>query len=312
MANYVKISTIGTPFKHLDEEILNEAAVKEMLKYLQSEVDKVLPDKPDLIVLPEACDRPCNYNIERYREYYKARGDKVLEFFGKIAGNNNCNIVYNTVRHEPDGSPRNSTRIIGRDGKVVGTYNKNHPVIVELEEGVQSGSKASLIECDFGRVACVVCFDLIFDELRLKYVKQKPDLVVFTSMFHGGLMQNYWAYSCRSWFVGSVISDKPSTIISPVGEVIASSTDYFGFATTTINLDYAVVFLDYNQDQIVEIKKKYGSRVKVSDPGHLGAVLITSESDEFTMGQIVKEFGLELIDDYIARSQDQQRKYMER
>lgn len=306
---YVKVSTIGTAFKHLDPCISNEEAVGEMIQYLKSEIDKVLPDSPDLIVLPESCDRPCNYNIERYREYYKVRGNKVLEFLADIARGNRCNIVYNTMRYEEDGTLRNSTRIIGRDGKVVGTYDKNHPVIVEIEEGVLSGSKAPIIECDFGRVACVICFDLVFDELRLKYVKQKPELIIFTSMFHGGLMQNYWAYSCRSWFVGSVVSDKPSTIISPVGGVVASSTEYFGFATANINLDYAVVFLDYNWDKIRDMKKKYGSRVKVTDPGHLGAVMITSETDEFTMKDIIKEFNLEPIDDYIARSLDYHHKY---
>lgn len=304
MANYVKISTIGTPFKPFDPGVSNEEAVKGMMDYLQSEVDRVLPDRPDLIVLPEAADRPSNYSIERYREYYKVRGDRVLEFFGNIARNNNCNIVYNTVREAADGTPRNSTRIIGRNGEVVGTYDKNHPVISEIDEGVMCGNSAPIIECDFGRVACVICFDIIFDELRLKYVKQKPDLVVFTSMFHGGLMQNYWAYSCRSYFVGSVIDGKPSTIISPVGQVVASSTEYFGFTTAVVNLDYAVVFLDYNWERITEMKKKYGTRVKISDPGNLGAVLITSETDEFTMKQIVKEFELELIDDYIARSLD--------
>jgi hypothetical protein len=67
MAKYVKISTIGIPFKPLDESISNEDAVMEMIKYLQSEIDRVLPEKPDLIVLPEASDRPCNYKIEPAR-----------------------------------------------------------------------------------------------------------------------------------------------------------------------------------------------------------------------------------------------------
>lgn len=122
-------------------------------------------------------------------------------------------------------------------------------------------------------------------------------------------MQQYWAYSCRSYFVGSTTSGKPSTVISPVGQILASSTEYFKHATATVNLDYTVVFLDYNMDKIIEMKKKYGSKVKVSDPGNLGAVLLTSETDEFTMAQIIEEFGLEPIDDYIARSLDYHRRF---
>jgi hypothetical protein len=68
------------------------------------------------------------------------------------------------------------------------------------------------------------------------------------------------------------------------------------------------VFLDYNWEKITNMKKKYGAKVKVSDPGRLGAVLITCETDETDMKRIVKEFGLELIDGYIARSLDCQRR----
>ena len=81
MANYLKISTIEIPFKALDESISDEDAVTEMMKYLKSHIDRVLPDKPDLIVIPEACDRPSNYKIERYREYYDIRGNRIAMIF---------------------------------------------------------------------------------------------------------------------------------------------------------------------------------------------------------------------------------------
>ena len=38
------------------------------------------------------------------------------------------------------------------------------------------------------------------------------------------------------------------------------------------------------------MKAKYGKKVKVYDPGHLGAVLISSETDEFTIKDMIKEF----------------------
>jgi len=74
----------------------------------------------------------------------------------------------------------------------------------ETESGILYGREAPVFDCDFGRVAFAICFDLNFDELRLKYVKAKPDLIVFSSVYHGGLMQAYWAYSCRAHFIGAV------------------------------------------------------------------------------------------------------------
>jgi len=55
------------------------------------------------------------------------------------------------------------------------------------QDGVLCGKEAPVFECDFGRVACAICFDLNFDELRLKIAKARPDLILFCSMYHGGL-----------------------------------------------------------------------------------------------------------------------------
>src|SRR5690606_27636859 len=124
--------------------------------------------------------------------------------------------------------------------------------------------------------AFVICFDLNFEELRLKYQAAKPDLIVFPSMYHGGLMQEYWAYSCRAHFVSSVApANLPSEIISPVGHTLAASTNYFDFTTATVNLDCRVVHLDGNWGKLRALKEKYGSQVTIFDPGRLGAVLLT-------------------------------------
>ena len=302
MARYLKISSIGACPYHLDNNIDYHKAVDKMIEHWKSELEQVLPDKPDLIVLPEACDRPPNYPMKERIEYYKSRGNRILEFFARTARDNNCYIAYSAAREAEDGTWRNSTRIIDRTGKVAGTYNKNHLVIEETTEGgILCGKDAPIIECDFGRVACAICFDLNFDELRLKYAKEKPDLILFSSMYHGGLMQSYWAYSCRSYFAGC-IAGLPNSIISPVGEVIASSTNYFDFVTATVNLDCCVAHLDYNWDKFKAAKVKYGSKIKITDPGYLGAVLVSCETDEFTILDIIKEFEIELFDEYMERA----------
>jgi hypothetical protein len=192
--------------------------------------------------------------------------------------------------------------ILDRKGDTAGIYNKNHVVIEERTvQNILYGKEAPLIECDFGRVACAICFDLNFDELRLKYAAAKPDLIVFCSMYHGGLMQRYWAYSCRAHFVGA-IHNNPCAVISPVGEILASSTNYQDYVTTTVNLDCRVCHFDYNGQRFREIKKKYGPQVKITDPGYLGSVLVSSETEALTVDQVIDEFHVEGLDDYFARA----------
>jgi len=301
MARYLTISTIGD--KGLQFSNLSpEDAVNKMMDHWTKELDQVFPDMPDLIVLPEACDRYEGLIGKERSEYYAVRGDKMLKFFSAKAKENSCYIAYSAAFQVLDGTFRNCTQLIDREGEVAGIYSKNHLVIEETtQSGILCGKNADLIETDFGTVACAICFDLNFDELRLKYVEKQPDLILFSSMYHGGLMQSYWAYSCRAHFVGS-IHNLPSAIISPTGETLAETTNYFDYVTETINLDCKVVHLDYNWEKITAAKEKYGRGFTMKDPGKLGAVLISSELEDISIDEIIEEFEIETLDEYMARA----------
>jgi len=298
----VRIATIGPPPLTVAGETDSQKIVERMIAHWRSEFAQVLPDRPDLVVVPEACDRPAGLPLNKQLEYYRVRGNQVRDFFAQVARENNCYIIYSAIREMPDGSRRNSSIMLDRKGNVVGIYNKNHVVIEETtESGILCGKDAPIVECDFGRVAFAICFDLNFDELRLKYAKARTDLVIFSSMYHGGLMQAYWAYSCRCHFVGA-IAGLPCEIRNPLGQAVASSTNYRDYAIADVNLDCCLAHLDYNQPRLMALKAKYGPKVKITDPGYLGSVLISSEHDSVTVEQMVKEFTIELLDDYMARA----------
>ena len=122
-------------------------------------------------------------------------------------------------------------------------------------------------------------------------------------------MQGYWAYSCRSHFVGAIAGrGTRSEIRNPLGEVVASNTNYFDFAVARVNLDCELVHLDFNWERLRKLKAKYGPKVKISDPGCLGAVLISSEHETISVDDMIEEFGIELLDDYFVRSLAYRRK----
>lgn len=299
----VTVSTFNFHYGVADAGADLEAIVLQIEHYLLQKIQQVLPDQPDLIVLPECCDMPSGLAEEALQGYYRVRGNRIRDALSVIAKQNECYIAYPSIRLESDDKWRNSVQLLDRNGDVAGVYNKNHPVIIEVEDNlIQCGEEAPVFECDFGRVAFAICFDLNFDELRLKYVRDKPDLIVFPSMFHGGFMQQYWAYSCRAHFVGAIAGGLPSSIVSPVGQVTSSTSSYYDFVSATINLDCAVAHLDYNRSKLEAIRQKYGKKVRVTDPGYLGSVLLSSETEEFSAEDLVREFEIEKLDDYLARS----------
>jgi len=298
----VKIATIGPPPLAIAPGTEAQKAVDRMIAHWKGRFAQVLPDRPDLIVVPEACDRPSGFSGEKRLEYYRVRKDQIQKFFARVARENNCYIVYSAAREMKDGTWRNSSVMLDRNGEVAGIYNKNHVVIEETtKSGILCGREALVIDCDFGRVAFAICFDLNFDELRLKYIKAKPDLLIFSSMYHGGLMQSYWAYSCRCHFVGAV-AGLPCEIRNPLGQVTAANTNYFDYAVATVNLDCRLAHLDYNWGRLRALKAKYGPKVTITDPGYLGCVLITSEHETVSADDMVEEFEIELLDDYMTRA----------
>ena len=292
---YVTVATIGAS-PEINRDQKPQKMVDQVISFWNSELKQVLPDKPDLIVLPEACDLS-GAGIE----YRKVRKNQIIDFFASVAKANNCYIAYGTLRDEKDGTIRNSCIIIGRNGEIAGIYDKNFPTIYEMEKNIMPGKSAPVIQLDFGKVGTAICFDLNFEELREEYAGQDPDLIIFSSVYHGGLAQSMWAYTCRSHFVGAV-SRNPSQIRNPLGEVLASSSNYQDYVVKRINLDCELVHLDYNQGRLKAMKNKYGPRVTVSDPGYLGSVLVTSEDEKISALDMIKEFEIELLNDYFARS----------
>lgn len=299
MARHVNVSLIGAAMLDMKGHA-TERTAKLMNEHLEAELNQVFPDHPDLILLPEFCDMTGSETIAQYRDFCAARGDQVLEYIASKAKQHQVWITYPALRRTAQRTWRNSIQLINRQGEIAGIYDKNHLTIPELEAGIEPGCDVPIVQTDFGRVAMTICFDLNFEELRSRVARQSPDLILFCSMFHGGLMQEYWAHSCRAHFA-SAVCNLPSRIISPVGQTLATTTNYVDWVTTSINLDCRLVHLDHHAEKLRDLKKKYGRAVRVLDPGLLAAVLVSSESSTVTVDQMLSEFEIERLDDYLNR-----------
>ena len=303
MALFVKVASIPGGQLHARITYDYEACVQEELVYWQRQLDMVIPDKPDLIVTPECCDRPGNLPLNVREAYYRVRGDRMRDYFMVAARRYNTNIAYAAVREMPDGTYRNSIQFINRRGKIDGIYNKHILVIEENTlHNIRYGRDIKAIHTDIGRICGSICFDLNFDEPMRKTVAQKPDLLVFSSMYHGGIMQQQWAYQCRAYMITCIGGTETANVINPVGEIVAESSNYFKYVSARINLDYIVAHLDHNWERFDAMKRRYGDLVDIRVPYGLGCALLTCNSPDHTMPSIADEFGIERWDDYYARS----------
>lgn len=301
----LRVASVTAPALEAQENQTTGEILDHAIESWSSEIAKVLLDSPDLIVLPELCDRPKVGSISENKqsEITTSNDPRFLNFLAETARKYRAYIAFPTYRMDKEGLLWNSCFILDRRGEQVGCYDKNHLVTMEnVERKIEYGEEIAVFDLDFGRVGIAICFDLNFTELLEKYRKSGIEILIFPSEYHGGLMQAYWAYQLRTYFLSSIRPPAPSTLLSPLGELIATSTNYFNYFSHEVNLDYIVIHLDGHFEKLSLIKIKYGSKIKVVDPGRLGAVMIISESDAVSATDLVREFSLTLLDDYLDAS----------
>lgn len=280
-------------------------SIEIMKKYWKDRFGQVVCDRPDFIVLPEACDRFLDMDSGMIHEYNEIRTIEIPSFFSGLAREYDTAVVYNTKLNK-----KNTTVACSRTGEKAGEYIKVFPMISEMEEGVIPGDKANVFRFDaIEKAGFVTCFDLNFNELRDEYIELKPEVIFFSSMYHGGLMQKTWAYTTRSFFVSSICG-RECAVTAPNGRVLAKSTNYTDFCTAEINLDSELIHLDYNRDKFGDIKNKYGSGIIIDDIGQLGSALFSCEMEDKTMSDIISEFDLIRLDDYFNHSREERFKYL--
>ena len=79
MANYVKISSVAPRPPVIDENTAPQQLVEKMINFWRDKFSQVLPEKPDLIVVPECCDRPLDWPRKKVLEYYHIRGNQIRD-----------------------------------------------------------------------------------------------------------------------------------------------------------------------------------------------------------------------------------------
>jgi len=217
-----------------------------------------------------------------------------------FAMRNKCTVA-GSIKLQDEGKVYNALAFIGPEGEFLGDYRKTYLTKKEFDMGISPGLGAVVVDTPAGCIGSVICFDLNYTELQHEYHNLKPDILAFSSMFHGEHLQSNWAYQCRS-FMASACKDNSSDIVDPMGRVIASVNYHGRIVRSRINLDRFVMHQDNNVDRFADIQRKYKDEVKIDYNPKLGTAVLYSESPKRSAAAIADEFGLVALDDYLQYS----------
>jgi hypothetical protein len=86
------------------------------------------------------------------------------------------------------------------------------------------------------------------------------------------------------------------------GGELRNENYYMPTFTAYINTNCRVIHLDFNREKFPEIIRKYGRRVTIRNPGSVGTVTLQSNDPALAADDVVKEFALEPLTDYLERA----------
>jgi predicted amidohydrolase len=234
---------------------------------------------------------------------------KTTAFMAKVARDNHMYVIW-PLYQRSDGLIFNSSVLLGRDGNVEGIYHKMFPTIGEIERGIVPGTEARVFDTDFGRIGMAICFDLNFRPIMEGLAQNGAEIIFFSSMYRGGLQLQAWAHELRLYIV-SAIGAELGQIVDMSGKVLGEST-YEAVIARRLNLDRRLLHMDLNWDKMDAMLEKYGTDISFEYFTREGKYTVASESDDISVDEMIREFGLEEQPQYFSRAMRVREEALER
>jgi predicted amidohydrolase len=300
MGRYAKISLVSYPTLPPDEPDRLTKTLERMGRY----VDDAAAVQSDLVAFPEICN---TLGAEDSWQFEELDGPTLAAMSAK-AEEHGIYVVCPLGLYDRDGNKRNASVLINRNGTVDGIYFKNFPTHGELDIGIIPGTETPVFETDFGRVGLCICFDLNYWEVGSGLCANRAELVIWSSMWDGARMLTKWAIEF-GFSMGGLHSGR-STFVDVCGRPVLSVkrdiTDQGGrspVVTAALDLDRRLLHHDYNIEKLKPLYEKYGPTAAFAEWINEECLLVFgSELHGVTTDQLITEFGLETMRDYLARA----------
>lgn len=286
--------------------------LRKTLECMGEHVRQAAARKSDLVAFPEIC----NFLGGADHWQFEPLDGPTVTAMSAAAREHGLWVVCPLFTLE-EGRRRNSSVLLDRDGRIAGVYHKNVPTPGELDHGIVPGTETPVFETDFGRVGLCICFDMNYWEVGAGLCAKGAELVLWSSMWEGGRMLTKW--SIEFGFHLGAICSRQSTFVDVAGREVTGvrrdAADAGGSAplvTATLDLDRRLLHHDYNIRRLKPVFEKYGPTAAHTEwLAHECLLVFGSELPGVSSDQLVEEFGLETMRDYLARARRSRQEALE-
>jgi beta-ureidopropionase len=252
--------------------------------------------RPDLAILPETFIM-AGFPASAIPGLAEEPGGPVFGMLASMAKKHHMNLVAGYLARE-DKRLYNRALVFDREGRLIGQYDKRHPVGGEKDAGVLPGQRAGVFELDVGKIGVAICFDINWPEIWRQFADARIDLACWISAYEGGFPLSAYAWQHQYPIVSSVYPFH-SRFYDLTGEVVTLTSQWQRIGLHELNLERQVFHTDNQMQKIIQIQEKYGTRVRITSFTEEHLFVIESRDPVLSMSDIKGEFGLVNFADYI-------------
>ncbi len=218
--------------------------VDRSIEELKVIIDKAGQAKCDAIAFPEDTLGLLNWEAahpEKLAGLLPEAVSRMLTRLGDAAAKHRMYLVVCSDALEADDKPRNTSFLIGRDGREVGRY---HKVNLPLPEQARTrGDRFPVFPTpDLGSVGMLICYDMVFPESTRCLALAGADVIFVPTLGgaafgDGDISRAAFRTRAVDNFVWLVVAmrGQGSMIISPQGKVVAEAKEADGLAIADID-----------------------------------------------------------------------------
>jgi predicted amidohydrolase len=208
------------------------AGPAENVSAFRAVIEKQVPEKADLILLPEGMTVVGNGT--KYSDAAESLPGPTTKALGEIAKARKAWIVAGLYERE-GAAVYNTAVLIDREGRLAGKYRKVYLPREEVEAGLAPGKDYPVFQTDFGKLGIMICWDVQYADPARALALKGAELIALP-IWGGNLHLTRARAIENSVFLATSGYDIPSLILDPMGETLASSETDATVAVATIDL----------------------------------------------------------------------------
>ncbi len=293
-------------------------SLEKRLEQLAGMVDRMVQESKsrygrglDLAILPEAAitGEVGGEALSRSVAFPGPVGDT----FARTARKHRCYVIVPTYLRESHDAQRcsNAAVLVDRTGAVAGTYRKVHLVVSSdgktMEGGSTPGQELPVFDCDFGKLAIQICYDMEFDRGWQELARLGAELIAWPTQSPQTAQPAARAMQQRCYIVSSTWRHNAS-VFEPTGKIAAQVRPPEQVLVQELDLSYAILPWSSKLRNGKALQETYGEKVGFRYYEDEDCGIFWSNDPRTPVRQMVQSLGLLEAEEQLARVRESYRK----